>query len=117
MLDEITKQNLSKNRKKSMPMVYLISVTPDQFLRVSPASKEFLLARIEKRVDTAVFNVASAAVNGSQYLDIIDKDLGIYGHRFDVSDDGITIDVRSKLLNPFSKQLAAAKKQALLVKD
>ena len=117
VLDEITKHNLSKNRKKSIPMVYLISVTPDQFLRVSPASKEFLLARIEKRVDTAVFNVASAAVNGSQYLDIIDKDLGIYGHRFDVSDDGITIDVRSKLLNPFSKQLAAAKKQALLVKD
>ena len=115
VLDEITKQNLSKNRKKSMPMVYLISVTPDQFLRVTPQSKEFLLARIEKRVDTAVFNLASAAVNASQYLDIIDEDLGIYGHRFGISDDGITIDIRSKLLNSYSKQIALAKKQALQV--
>ncbi|MCX6437149.1 MAG: BMP family ABC transporter substrate-binding protein [Actinobacteria bacterium] len=117
VLDEITKLNLAKNRKKGMPMAYLISVTPDQFLRVTPQSKEFLLARIEKRVDTAVFNLASAAVNGSQYLDIIDQSAGIYGHIFGISDDGITIDIRSKLLDPFSKQIAQAKKQALKVKD
>jgi basic membrane lipoprotein Med (substrate-binding protein (PBP1-ABC) superfamily) len=82
---------------------------------VTPQSKEFLLARIEKRVDTAVFNLASAAVNGSQYLDIIDEELGIYGHRFGISDDGITIDIRSKLLSSYSKQIALAKKQALQV--
>ncbi|CAB5012485.1 unannotated protein [freshwater metagenome] len=97
-------------------MAYLISVTPDQFLRVSPQSKEYLLARIEKRVDTAVFNIASAAANGSQYLDIIDQTSGIYGHVFGVSDDGITIDIRSKLLEPYAKQIAQAKKQALQVK-
>ena len=116
VLDEITKMNLAKNRKKNAPMTYLISVTPDQFLRVSPQSKEFLLARIEKRVDTAVFNITSAAANGSQYLDIIDQTSGIYGHIFGVSDDGITIDIRSKLLEPYSKQIAQAKKQASQVK-
>ena len=117
VLDEITKSNLSKSRKKSAPKVYLISVTPDQFLRVTPDSKEFLLARVEKRVDTAVFNLANAAVIGSQYLDIIDQSAGIYGHRFSVADDGVTLDVRSKLLAPFSKQIALAKKQALQIKD
>ena len=117
VLDEITKLNLAKNRKRNLPMAYLVSVTPDQFLRVSPQSKEYLLARIEKRVDTAVFNIASAAANGSQYLDIIDQSAGIYGHIFGISDDGITIDIRSKLLDPFSKQIAQAKKQALKVKD
>ena len=116
VLDEITKLNSAKNRKKNMPMAYLISVTPDQFLRVTPQSKEFLLARIEKRVDTAVFNLASAAVNGSQYLDIIDESAGIYGHRFGISDDGITIDIRSKSLDPFAKQIAQAKKQAQQIK-
>jgi len=116
VLDEITKLNLAKNRKKGAPMAYLISVTPDQFLRVTPQSKDFLLARIEKRVDTAVFNLASAALSGSQYLDIIDETAGIYGHRFGISDDGITIDIRSKLLEPYAKQIAQAKKQALQIK-
>lgn len=116
VLDEITKLNLAKNRKKGAPMAYLISVTPDQFLRVTPQSKDFLLARIEKRVDTAVFNLASAAMSGSQYLDIIDENAGIYGHVFGISDDGITIDIRSKLLEPYGKQIASAKKQALQVK-
>jgi len=117
VLDEITKLNLAKNRKKGMPMTYLISVTPDQFLRVTTQSKEFLLARIEKRVDTAVFNLASAAVNGSQYLDIIDESAGIYGHTFGISDDGITIDIRSRLLNPYAKQITQAKKQAQQIKN
>jgi len=116
VLDEITKSNLAKNRKKNIPMAYLISMTPDQFLRVTPQSKEFLLARIEKRVDTAVFYVARNAVTGSQYLDIIDETAGIYGHRFGIPDDGVTIDIRSKLLAPYAKQIAQAKKLAIQVK-
>jgi hypothetical protein len=46
---------------------------------------------------------------------VLHEELGIYGHRFGISDDGITIDIRSKLLSSYSKQIALAKKQALQV--
>jgi basic membrane protein A len=51
-----------------------------------------------KRVDVAVADVIGKAVNNSQLSDVLDAKSGIYGHRYTISDKGIEIVIKSKVL-------------------
>lgn len=99
IFNEIVKANTSKNRKKGSPEVSLISVEPDQYLSVTPSSKRYLIATIEKRVDIAVADVIAAGIARTQILDILDEENGIYGRNYGIAEEGIELVLRSKSLS------------------
>jgi basic membrane protein A len=86
----IVARNNANMKKKSYRQVGIITVEPDQYLTVSTATKKFLYAAVVKHVDKAMYDVIAKAVSGKQYLDVLDPDAGIYGHRYTVLSGGIT---------------------------
>jgi basic membrane protein A len=86
----IVARNVAKSKSKNFKQVGMISTEPDQYLSVTAKSKKYLYATVVKHVDKAIYDVISMAVSGTQYLDALDKAAGIYGHRYTVTDGGIT---------------------------
>jgi basic membrane protein A len=86
----IVSRNSANAKKKSYKQVGIISVEPDQYLTVSASTKKYLYATVVKHVDKAMYDVISKAVSGKQYLDVLDPNAGIYGHRYSVLGGGIT---------------------------
>jgi basic membrane protein A len=106
--DAIVKANTSKNRKKNASDIYLILTEPDLYLTVTPNTSKYLLASVVKRVDRAVFDVISAAVNNGIIADEIDANLGIYGRRYTISNQGVEIVLKSKVLGAQAAVINAA---------
>ena len=104
----MVKANTAKNRKKNANDVNLILTEPDLYLTVTPATSKYLIASVVKRVDIAVSDVIGAAVRDSQISDSLDSRLGIYGHRYTISDKGIEIVIKSKVLAAQSAAINAA---------
>ena len=92
------KANTAKNRKKNASDIYLILTEPDLYLTVTPNTSKYLLASVVKRVDSAVLDVISAAVNNGLIADELDAGLGIYGRRYTIANQGIEIVLKSKVL-------------------
>jgi len=72
----------------------LITVEPDQFLSVDPATKKFVFASVVKRVDLALIDLLTKTLEGSSLYDEVDPALGIYGQRYGISDKCIEITLR-----------------------
>jgi len=89
IFSEVVKYNTSK--KKNIPEVGVITIEPDQYLTVTAATKKYLLAAVSKRVDNAMFDLASSAINDQQIFDVLDPDLGIYGRRYCISGGNIEL--------------------------
>jgi hypothetical protein len=106
--DAIVKANTAKNRKKSAGDIYLILTEPDLYLTVTPSTSKYLLASVVRRVDRAVFDVISAAVNNGIIADKLDSDLGIYGRRYTISNQGVEIVLKSKVLGTQAAAINAA---------
>jgi len=83
--EAIAKANSGKTK------VFLIGVTPDQFFLLDKSSQNFLLGAVSKRIDKAVFDVMTAAINDQTIIDTLDRAKGIYGHMFTVNDGGLTL--------------------------
>ena len=94
---EVFKVIVAKNAKKKS-VLGLINVEPDQYLTVTNQTKQYLLASVIKRVDKALFDLISKTVSHSQYLDFLNADVGIYGHRYGITGGGIEFSIRSKEL-------------------
>jgi len=94
---EVLKVIVAKNAKKKLVMG-LINVEPDQYLTVTNDSKQYLLATVVKRVDKAIFDLISKTVSSNEYLDFLNADVGIYGHRYGITGGGIEFSIRSKEL-------------------
>jgi len=94
---EVFKVIVAKNAKKRS-VLGLINVEPDQYLTVTNETKQYLLASVIKRVDKALFDLISKTVSHSQYLDFLNADVGIYGHRYGITGGGIEFSIRSKEL-------------------
>lgn len=70
-------------------------VTPDQFfLNISVGKKNQYLV-IKKRYDIAVEQIINAEVADKNILDILDEVKGIYGHRYNLKDAGISLSLAS----------------------
>ena len=108
VFDAIVKANNAKNRKKNASDVYLILTEPDLYLTVTSDTSKYLLASVVKRVDRAVFDVISAAVNNGIIADELDANLGIFGRRYTISDQGIEIVLKSKVLGAQAAVINAA---------
>ena len=86
----------SPNRKKSASGI--ITIEPDQFLSVDAATKKFVLATVVKRVDLALIDLLTKTLEGTSLYDEIDPALGVYGHRYGISDKSIEITLRAPAL-------------------
>jgi basic membrane protein A and related proteins len=86
----------------------LITQEPDQFLAVDAASKRFLLATVVKRVDLALIDLVTVTLAGSTLYDAVDPALGVYGHRYGISDKSIEITLRSPALIAARSKINAA---------
>ncbi|CAN2218460.1 Med Uncharacterized ABC-type transport system, periplasmic component/surface lipoprotein [Candidatus Nanopelagicaceae bacterium] len=86
----IVARNQAKSKSKGYKQVGIITVEPDQYLTVTNTTKRFLYATVVKHVDKAMYDVIAKAVSGKQYLDVLDSNAGIYGHRYTVVGGGIT---------------------------
>jgi basic membrane protein A len=81
---------MAKSKVKNYRAVGMITIEPDQYLTVTSATRKFLYATVVKHVDKAMYDVIAKAVSGKQYLDVLDGNAGIYGHRYTVVGGGIT---------------------------
>jgi basic membrane protein A len=86
----------SANRKKNSSGI--ITIEPDQFLSVDAATKKFVFATVVKRVDLALIDLLTKTLAGTSLYDEVDPALGIYGHRYGISDKSIEITLRTPTL-------------------
>lgn len=86
----------------------IITVEPDQFLSVDASTKKFVLATVVKRVDLALIDLLTKTLSGSSLYDEVDPVLGVYGHRYGISDKSIEITLRSPALVALTAKINAA---------
>jgi len=86
----------SANGKKNPSGI--ITIEPDQFLSVEAATKKFVLATVVKRVDLALIDLLTKTLAGTSLYDEVDPALGVYGHRYGISDKSIEITLRAPAL-------------------
>lgn len=110
VFDQIVARNVARSKQKNFKQVGMISIEPDQFVTVTPATKKYLLATVVKRVDIAMYDVISHALADNESLDILDPVAGIYGHTYNVT-HGIEFRPYSTLL---TTQASAISKAAVL---
>lgn len=113
----IVARNLAKSKSKNFNSVGMISVEPDQYLSVTGKTKKFLYATVVKRVDKAMYDVIAKAVSGKQYLDVLDSDAGIYGHRYTVVGGGISFTTYLPTLTAATAQINNAAAVAAKISD
>lgn len=70
-------------------------VLPDQFFLNFTAGKKNQYLVIKKRYDIAVEQMINAQVADKNILDILDEDKGIYGHRYNLKEAGISVSLAS----------------------
>ena len=106
----IVKHNETK--KKNAPEVGLITIEPDQFLTLSPANQKYLLGAISKRVDNAILDFVTSAINDQQISDVLDPVAGIYGRSYGITGGNIELTFWAPKLLAFKASLAAASRAA-----
>ena len=104
----------SNNANKKKNPSGIITVEPDQFLSVDAATKRFVIATVVKRVDLALIDLLTKTLDGSFLYDEVDPALGVYGHRYGISDNSIEITLRlpvliAKTIKVNSASIAASK--------
>lgn len=90
VFSSVVARNISKAKTKNFKAVGIITIEPDQYVTVTSSTRKYLYATVVKHVDKAMYDVIAKAVTGTQYLDVLDENVGIYGHRYTVVDGGIT---------------------------
>jgi basic membrane protein A len=104
----------SNNANKKKNPSGIITVEPDQFLSVDATTKKFVIATVVKRVDLALIDLLTKTLDGSFLYDEVDPALGVYGHRYGISDNSIEITLRlpaliAKTTKVNSASIAASK--------
>jgi len=80
----------SKSKK-----VLISGVIPDQFFLNISAGKKNQYLVIKKRYDIAVEQMINTELANKNILDILDEAKGIYGHRYNLKDAGISVSLVS----------------------
>mgnify|MGYP006960002068 CR=1 FL=1 len=95
----------------------MITTEPDQYVTVTSKSKRFLYATVVKHVDKAMYDVIAKAISGTQYLDVLDPNAGIYGHRYTVVGGGISFTTYLPALAAATAAINQAAAQAVKIND
>lgn len=109
VFETIVKAN-SKTKK-----VGLINFEPDQYLTVTKATKKYLYATVEKKVNIAMRDWIDLALQGGQFLDFLDNERDIYGRRFGIKEKGIEIALHLPELAALSSEINRAATPALKI--
>jgi basic membrane protein A len=84
--------------------VLISGVIPDQFFLNISAGKKNQYLIIKKRYDIAVEQIINAQVADKNILDILDETKGIYGHRYNLKDAGLSLSLISGAALPAKVQ-------------
>ena len=98
----------NETKKKKAAEVGVITIEPDQYLTVTSANQKFLLGAISKRVDNAVLDLVTLAIQDRQISDILDPVQGIYGRSFGITGGNIELLIWAPKLAAFKASIAAA---------
>ena len=113
----IVSRNATQSKKKNFKAVGMISIEPDQYLSLSSSTRKYLYATVVKHVDRAMYDLISHVASGKEYLDVLDSDAGIYGHRYTVLSGGITFTTYLPALTSASGLINKAAGQASRLAD
>lgn len=68
--------------------LYLVGLSPDQYFLLQKSDQNLLLGAVTKRVDIAVEDVMTAALNSDSVIDVLNESRGIFGHLYTVQNGG-----------------------------
>ena len=88
--------------------VWTIGVDSDQYLNASAAEQENMLTSMLKRVDRAVYDVISAAVNGTTVNDVLDAAAGTVGRTYGLELDGVGVSYSGDYITKYKDQIDKA---------
>lgn len=72
---------------------FVSGVLPEQYFLNFSAGKKNQYLVIEKRFDIAVEQIIATELAGKNMLDILDANKGIYGHRYNLKDGGLSVNL------------------------
>ena len=72
---------------------FVSGVLPEQYFLNFSAGKKNQYLVIEKRFDIAVEQIIGTELAGKNMLDILDANKGIYGHRYNLKDGGLSVNL------------------------
>jgi len=86
-----TVASFSKGSKKTL----ISGVLPEQYFLNFSAGKKNQYLVLNKRFDLAVEQIIATEIAGKNMLDILDATNGIYGHRYNLKDGGLSVKLVS----------------------
>jgi basic membrane protein A len=93
---------------KAGKKVWTIGVDSDQYLNASPEEQANMLTSMLKRVDRAVYDVISAAVNGTTVNDVLDASTGAIGRTYGLELDGVGVSYSGDYITKYKDQIDKA---------
>ena len=93
---------------KAGKKVWTIGVDSDQYLNASPEEQANMLTSMLKRVDRAVYDVISAAVNGTTVNDVLDAAAGTNGRVYGLELDGVGVSYSGDYITKYKDQIDKA---------
>ena len=91
--DEVI-SNIASINRPSTPIL-ISGLLPEQYFLNFSAGKKNQYLVVQKRFDLAVEQIIAAEVADKNILEILDGKKGIYGHRYNLKDGGVTVKVVS----------------------
>jgi basic membrane protein A len=91
--DEVISNIASLNRPTTP--ILISGLLPEQYFLNFSAGKKNQYLVVQKRFDLAVEQIISAELADKNILEILDGKKGIYGHRYNLKDGGVTVKVVS----------------------
>lgn len=88
--------------------VWTIGVDSDQYLTASADEQANMLTSMLKRVDRAVYDVISAAVNGTTVNDVLDAAAGTNGRVYGLELDGVGVSYSGDYITKYKDQIDKA---------
>ena len=86
--------NIASLNKPTTPIL-LSGLLPEQYFLNFSAGKKNQYLVVQKRFDLAVEQIIAAELADKNILEILDGKKGIYGHRYNLKDGGVTVKVVS----------------------
>ena len=93
---------------KAGKKVWTIGVDSDQYLTASAEEQANMLTSMIKRVDRAVYDVISAAVNGTTVNDVLDAAAGTNGRVYGLELDGVGVSYSGDYITKYKDQIDKA---------
>lgn len=113
--DEVISNIASLNRPTTP--ILISGMLPEQYFLNFSAGKKNQYLVVQKRFDLAVEQIIAAELVDKNILEILDSKKGIYGHRYNLKDGGLSVKVVSGQVLPARVQSISANLKAGRIKN